>query len=364
MCKGKWHMKVLLLGGTGAIGKPLSFLMAEKGYEVFITTRVKRNSDRDNIHFLIGDAQDYSFIKQVLSDNSYDVIIDFMIYSMSSFEERITKLLESTDHYVYFSSSRVFAENNGAINEYSDRLFDVCTDADYLKTQEYALIKAKQENILFEHNKKNWTIIRPYITYFSERLQLGAMEKEHWLYRAINGRTIVFSEDIANKYTTLTFGLDVAYGILSVVSNGGVKDGVINCVSNYSMKWSEVLEIYINAIEKITGRRPKVLLTNSSLGMTNILKNAYQVKYDRLYNRIFDNSRSQELLDKNYITIEEGIYESLKEFINSNAPFKDINWCLEGYYDRLTKERVPLKEFPSWKKMIKYYLSRYFNVMI
>lgn len=54
----------------------------------------------------------------------------------------------------------------------------MCRDEDYIKTDEYALQKARQENILLGSKYKNWTIIRPYITYNKERLQLGVLEKK------------------------------------------------------------------------------------------------------------------------------------------------------------------------------------------
>lgn len=46
------------------------------------------------------------------------------------------------------SSARVYAENNALISEDSPRLLDVSTDAVYLRTNEYALAKAREENIL------------------------------------------------------------------------------------------------------------------------------------------------------------------------------------------------------------------------
>lgn len=74
----------------------------------------------------------------------------------------------------------------------------------YVQSDEYAIAKAKQEDILRNSDFKNWTIVRPYITYSDERLQLGFFEKELWLYRAIKGKTIIFPSDIYEKTTTLT----------------------------------------------------------------------------------------------------------------------------------------------------------------
>ena len=100
--------------------------------------------------------------------------------------------------------------------ENSDRLIDVCDDDEYIATDEYGLSKGKEENVLFNHVKKNWTIIRPYITYNNYRIQLGVYEKENWLWRALNGRTVIMPKDIGSRLTTLTYALEVAKSLVSL----------------------------------------------------------------------------------------------------------------------------------------------------
>ena len=65
---------------------------------------------------------------------------------------------------------------------------DLTKDEQYLATNEYALAKAREENVLTESGFNNFTIIRPYITYYNNRLQLGIFEKEIWLQRALDGK--------------------------------------------------------------------------------------------------------------------------------------------------------------------------------
>ena len=101
----------------------------------------------------------------------------------------------------------VYADSKTLITEESPRLLDVCKDRSYLKTDEYALAKAREENILLESMQKNWTIIRPYITYNVERLQLGAIEKDIWLHRALHDRSIPLPKDVATHQTTMTLSL-------------------------------------------------------------------------------------------------------------------------------------------------------------
>ena len=108
-------MKILLLGGSGAMGIHLTKLLSDDGYEVFITSRSPRESI-GNKHYLLGNAQELIFLQSILQ-KKWDVIIDFMIYTTISFEERVNLLLNSTLHYVFLSSSRVYSGVNHLITE-------------------------------------------------------------------------------------------------------------------------------------------------------------------------------------------------------------------------------------------------------
>ena len=170
-------MKVLLLGGTGAMGAYLAEILAERGNDVFVTTRSDRKASQ-GITYIKGNAHSEEFLKSVISDH-YDAIADFMVYNTEEFKRRVDDLLAATEQYVFFSTSRVYSNADGDITEKTPRWLDVTDDQEFLSSDEYAITKARQEDILRKSGKKNWTIIRPYITYSNERLQLGVLEKEY-----------------------------------------------------------------------------------------------------------------------------------------------------------------------------------------
>ena len=151
-------MKVLLLGGTGVIGTYLSNKLNEKGYRIFITTRSPNKLSVDNIHYICGNAMDFSFVKTVVELQKWDVIVDFMTYRTKQFAERIDLLLSHTKQYVFLSSARVYGNLEHPIKESSPKLLDYIKDEEYLSTDEYALTKARQENILFSSKHSNYTI--------------------------------------------------------------------------------------------------------------------------------------------------------------------------------------------------------------
>lgn len=349
-------MKILIFGGTGAMGHHLVDLLRDTDNEIVITTRDNNRKSSQNIRYIVGNAKDNEFLRTILQD-SWDVIIDFMVYTTPNFKNRVDRLLNSTKQYIFLSSARVYADSKEPIKETSLRLLDVSTDKEFLSSDDYSLAKAKQEDILKISGKNNWTIIRPYITFSSQRLQLGILEKEDWLYRALSGRTIVFSKDIYSKSTTMTFGLDVAKGIKALIGNSDTLGETFHITSKQSLLWSEILHIYLEVLEEHLGCRPKVLLENLN-NFHNYHPATYQIKYDRLFNRKFDNDKIGKYINVNdFTSTKEGLKVSLEEFLLQPS-FKQINWRAEALQDRRTKEFAVLSKIPGAKQKVKYLLYR------
>lgn len=350
-------MKILLLGGTGAMGKHLTSILSKSKSITFVTTR-KKLSSTSYVKYIEGNAHNVDFLDEVLCLESWDVIVDFMVYSTIEFNTRVKKLLNSTKQYIYISSARVFDYSENPITEESSRLLDSSVDVDFLSTDEYSLTKARQENILSNSNYKNWTIIRPYITYSEIRLQLGVYEKEDWLYRALKGKTIVFSSDLRDKLTTLTYGLDVANCIYYIINNPKALGQSYNATTKKNIYWKDVLELYLSVLTEYLGYTPNVLYLND-VEFKKCTHSEYQVIYDRFFDRKFDNSLIAEFIDtKNFISPFLGLKQCLAEFLE-NPKFTNINWKLEAKKDKITNEKAQLRDIKGFKNKIKYLLYRY-----
>jgi len=126
-------MKILLLGGTGVIGRYLSDRYLKEGIDVYVTSRSVHN-DQGTIHYLYGNAKENSFLSQVCGLMAWDAIVDFMSYKTQEFEQRASLLLQSTKQYVFISTARVYGNLEHPIKESSPRLLDCCEDKTYLAT--------------------------------------------------------------------------------------------------------------------------------------------------------------------------------------------------------------------------------------
>jgi nucleoside-diphosphate-sugar epimerase len=349
-------MKVLILGGTGAMGTHLAKVLAETGNDVYVTSR-RQFKTQNKINYILGNAQEDLFLEGILKER-WDAIVDFMVYSTDSFRNRLDILLQATEQYIYLSSSRVYANSKVPITESSPRLLDVTSDSTFLDTDEYSLTKARQENMLFDSSSNNWTIIRPYITYSEERLQLGVSEKEAWLYRALHNRPIAFSADINSKITTLTYGLDVAKGINAIIGEKSALGEAFHITNQETITWKNVLDIYINTLDNYLDHSSEVVLqTIENFSEWNPSK--YQIEYDRLYNRTFDNSKIEKYIDTSeFMDTSTGLKMCLESFLNT-PQFLQFDWRNEAVKDRQLGVRAPLSELLTLKQKIKYIIIRY-----
>lgn len=354
-------MKILILGGTGAMGRPLvKLLNKKKKSDIFVTSR-SVHKDYDNVHFIQGNAQDdVTFVKSILLKNHYDVLIDFMVYESKILAQRLNLYLEHTDQYIFFSSSRVYASSRSPLIESSPRLLDVCQDQEYLSTDEYALAKAREEDLLIQNKKKNWTIIRPYITYNSNRLQLGVYEKENWLYRALKGKPVVFPKDIANKYTNLTFGPDVARNLVNLIGNEAAYGEIFHIVNNESIKWRDVAEVYDKVINQVTGKHLNIKYVDNSQGLQTVW-NPWQIKYDRLFDRRFNSGKIITLTGmSSYVPVEEGLTKCLTNFLADPQWLAyRMNWGYEGWSDKQTHSLTNIFEINGKRNKLRYLKHRF-----
>ncbi len=344
-------MKILLLGGTGAMGVHLADILAKDGKEVYITSR-SPHQDEPSKHYIVGNAKESAFMKTLMQDK-WDCVVDFMVRTTKEFCESgiIDLILENTSQYIYISSCRVFSDRDEIITESTPRLLDVTPDKVYLETDEYALAKARQEDYLRASGRQNWTIVRPYITFSEQRLQLGVLEKEYWLTRVLGGRSILFSKDIDEKYTTMTYGRDVAKGIAGLVGNQKAFGEDFNIASSESMLWKEVRGIYEKALREAMPKMKETVLQERSIYLT-LRGHYYQTKYDRLYNRSFDNTKILDAVPElRFSNPREKLRECLKSFLSSPRFHAVPN---DSVSDRYTGDWVNLKRIPTIKKKASY----------
>lgn len=307
-------IKVLMLGGTGAIGQSiLSVIGGNPDYSISITSRTDRKPDFCNVRYICGNANDLSFINQ-FEDNSFDVLIDFMNYRNENLIRNIGKLLSIANQYIFLSSARVYDNSQAIIDEKCPLLINTTDDAGLKSSGTYAVKKAYQEELVKQYGEDKVTIIRPYKTYSSDRLQLGEYEIKHWLLRLLKEKPIVINKNMLSKYTSLTDGIDVAKGIVGLINREEAFGETFQIVTDESMTWNDILILYIEELRKV-GIEPKVYLSDSTDPIDKLFENGYQMPYDILFDRRFNSRKIAGITDITYQKMDIGLRKSISEYI-------------------------------------------------
>lgn len=299
--------KVLVLGGTGAMGVYVVPELVKRGYEVVVASLDDIPQPKNgNPRYIKADTKNIENLKALLAEK-FDGIIDFMIYLTEEFRERYKLLLESTGHYIFLSSYRIYA-GSYPITENSPRLLDVSDNKEYLATEDYSLYKARGENILRESGMKNWTIVRPAITYSKRRFQLVTLEAQYVINRTFEGKAVILPEEAADIQGTMTWAGDVAKMFAGVLFNPRAMGESFTFATSEHHSWKEIAEYYSALIGlKFIFTDKK---TYTELLRPNDMHTVWQLEYDRLFNRIIDNSKILDvagLKQENFMKLKDGL---------------------------------------------------------
>ena len=315
--------RILVLGATGAMGQYLVPYLAEAGHSVDAVAFDRFPSDHPNIRPIAGDViQDGTLRKQLLA-NSYDAIVDFLIYGTHLLPQRLPEITANTGHYIYLSSYRIYADEEHPIRETSPRLIDATRNELLRNSEDYCIYKARGENILRSFARKNWTIIRPAITYSRMRYQLVTLEAPLTVGQARAGRKAVLPIQAKNVQGTMSWAGDVARMIERLIFNSRAFGETFTVSTAEHHSWGEIADYYkeICGLEAVWVDKEdyiRILNPNPFDPSTR-----WQLEYDRLFHRIIDNSKILDvtgLKQSELKPLREGL-----EYEISRCP-ADVDW--------------------------------------
>ena len=364
-------LKVLVIGGTGNMGRPLVKSLADAGSCVSVVCRKKvKEEDAACLAghgggYFYGDAKDKEFMSEVLARH-YDAIVDFCIYSSEEFSDRMNMLLDATDQYVCLSTAAVYADMPTPKNESSPRYMEVDPPKDgTAKWGWYCYEKARIENLLFSSGKRNWTIVRPGITMNSNHVGWGLWWDDAWCGRIIRGRKVVVEEDMLAYKFSISSGAQVAALIYSVIRNQKAMGEVFNVCSSEVWSWQEMLDAYRRIFSKHGYDLNVKYVKSQDIIGTNTTRE-YWYKRARLLDRVFDNSKILSVVPpqasgKNMLQL---LTEWTESYITNFRTRKLDNGQLRQAVelDRLTGDCSSCRDFCSSSVYFKYLIMRYFPI--
>ena len=306
--------RVLLIAGGGTLGTHVAQELLRLGATVEIICPEEKVSDNERLIFHQSLATE-ELLKELFAQKHYHGIVNFIHYpEVEAYQKIHPLLIANTDHLIFLSSYRVYADEQHPITETAPRLLDVVDDREFLENEKYAVPKAKCEDYLrSERTGEPWTIVRPVISFSDRRLDLLMYSGNRILQAAAAGKELLLPE-LTRNYTA---GIDWAGNSGKLIANLLFKKEALGdtytIYSGHGMTWGEVAEVY----SKLTGVKIRWCGEEEYLDFDKeVASKKWNWKYDRRFNRDVDCSKvlkATGLTSADFASIEEGIRHELKK---------------------------------------------------
>ena len=279
------NKRVLLIAGGGTLGTYTAKELLRLGARVDVVCPEDKVSDDQNLVYFKG-LGTKEFLSELFSKTRYDGIVNFIHYpDPDEYREIHPFLIENTDHLIFLSSYRVYADLEHPIKETSPRINDVTDNKDYFIYEDYSNAKSVAEDFLKnECAGQPWTIVRPVISFSARRFDIFT-----YCGTAVFANRVLKLPAFAKK---LHAGLDWAGNSGKLIANLLFKERAIGEVftvsSAWNLTWGEVADIYTDVVgvefkwvseEEFLEANPRIIPTH------------FVYYYDRKYDRLIDNSK-------------------------------------------------------------------------
>ena len=299
---------VLLIAGGGTLGTYTAKELLRLGARVEVLCPEEKISDNENLCFHRGYATEET-LTELFSKTHYDGIVNFVHYADAKEYKRMHPLLISnTDHLIFLSSYRVYADEQHPITESAPRLYDVVKDEEFLRREDYAVPKSICEDYLrTERAGEHWTIVRPVISFSHKRLDLLLYSGRDVLDYAEKGIELPMPKTVRDYSAGIDWAGNSGKLIANLLFRTGTYGQTYTVSSGHGLTWGEVADIYSD----LTGVRVCWCSEQEYVaGSQKIRDNPWIWKYDRIFNRDVDASRildATELSSSDFTGVREGL---------------------------------------------------------
>lgn len=241
-------MKALFIGGTGTISMAITRALATNpDWELTLLNRGNRNEDIPaGVSILQADIHDEDACAQLLKNESFDVVCDFIGFVPQQLERDYRLFAGRTKQFMYISSASAYQK----------------PVADYLITEDtplenpywtYSANKIACEDYLMQQYREQGfpvTIIRPSHTYDERSIPLGVHgDKGSWqvVQRMLAGKPVIIHGDGTSLWT-LTHNSDFAKGFIGLMGNPAAIGQIYQITSDESLTWNQIYETLADAL--------------------------------------------------------------------------------------------------------------------
>lgn len=334
-------MKCLIIGGTGTLTSGITKEALSKGYEVHILNRGTKNFRcEEGAKLIVADIYDEEKMNGILSDQSFDVVVDSISYVPSQLEYKIKLFEGHCKQYIFISSCAVFSESDKPVHEGDEKN----------NKWSYGINKRDCEKLLTEgHNSFKYTIVRPGITFGEIRVPYPVTSRVNaydFIRRVLDGKPIVGFEDKGVKIQLMQV-VDFSKLFVSLFGNYKAYDNDFNIASHNRYSWDDVIKI----VERKVGKKAHVY----KIPVSSFARVSQSLCDDLTYNKgastFYSRDKIDEILKIEETPLESGINNTI-DYLETNYKDRPSDESFEIMTDYLLMHCVSRKD-EYLKKYIK-----------
>jgi nucleoside-diphosphate-sugar epimerase len=215
--------RVLVIGGTGFLGRRIVDQFLAHGDHVSVVSRGMRSARMGDIEHIAVDRHDVAAFQSVLRERSFDMVVDNIAFDADDVHATVTALRDRVGHYVLTSSAAVYANLqvrhplHESEADLSARLPDDAPDPFHPRLKHaYGNGKRAAEQAV-EDSGVAWTTLRPPVIVAAD----DRTERIWWLVqRILDERGPVVVPDWGpGRLFQVAWADDVARAVVSVSGN-------------------------------------------------------------------------------------------------------------------------------------------------
>jgi len=319
-------MNILLIGGLGNVGTPITHQLANLGHKVYVLGRKQRGQELHPITYISGDTQDIDLLKSLQEKYHLEIVINFAIQTTAQAEANIAAFANKIKQFIFISTVTVLnREKNVVLTEESE-----CGNP----YSAYAQSKIKCEQIFLEAYKNQHfpvTIVRPSQTYSNDKFPLSVKGKSYWsvIDRIVNNKPVIIHGDGTSTWVSMHSN-DFCRGFIPLVDNSQTIGEIYHLTGDEILSWNM---IYHELAKQLNRDISIVHIPTDLLEKSTQYDFRTAIKGDKQYSVIFDNQKLKRLAPdfQCQIPIQEGIrlyldYMDHHPELKTHDPEFDL-WC-------------------------------------
>lgn len=322
-------MKVLFIGGTGIISSACTALAVERGIELTLLTRGKRELPR-GVRACNEDINSPSLAAKLAND-TFDAVVDWIAFTPAEIERDIALFGGRTRQFIFISSASVYQK---------PQTHYLMTESTPLANPHWDYSRNKiacEERLMKAYRDQGFpiTIVRPSLTYGETLVPLVMNSWAEMSYtavdRMIRGQKMVVPGDGTSLWV-LTHNTDFAKGLVGLLGHAQAIGHAFHITSDEVLTWDQIFRI----VGRAAGVEPKIVHIPSDFVAACIPEKEGSLTGDKSVSVVFDNSKIKRFVPGFCATMSftEGIRKSLAWF-DADPSRKKIDQEMNARLDRL-----------------------------